>query len=205
MAVQASCNGLAGKKAEKVLSRVFAKKMTIFSPNYAPCGRFFKNDRSDARFTISLRGPRLCDSSCRRRIRLRTVCWLTWRIFAVIAVEKNSPGGSLGTRVCGRTGGMRISLPNTESGTQILRFDRPTIPRSVPELQFAAKHRSFHRRNAARKKLADFPGRECSLLGQLYFLPGLAQLAKRRAPVAFVRGCGEGCVNECINLLFRNK
>jgi hypothetical protein len=61
-----------------------------------------------------LRGPRLSASSCRRRNRLRTVCWLTWRISAVIAVEKNSPDGSLGTRVCGRAGGMRMSLPNTE-------------------------------------------------------------------------------------------
>ena len=112
--MQASCNGLASKMAENSMSRVFSKKMKIFSPNYAPCGRFFKNDLSDARFTISMRGPRLSASSCRRRTRLRTVCWLTWRILAVIAVEKNSPGGSLRTRVCGRTGGKRINLPNTE-------------------------------------------------------------------------------------------
>jgi hypothetical protein len=32
MAVQVSCNGLAGKKAKKGLSRVFSKEMKIFCP-----------------------------------------------------------------------------------------------------------------------------------------------------------------------------
>ena len=86
--------------------------MKILSPSYAACGRFFKNDRNDARFTTNLRGPQLSASSCRRRIRFRTVCRVTWRISAVAAVEKNSPGGSLGTRGCGLGAGMRSSLPN---------------------------------------------------------------------------------------------